>query len=191
MNKTRVALRGLGFVLGGGSLSSYALAGHVTSSGEPQESLTVLIVPAVALVGGLTVAALLAWLATRPGPLLARSAPGWCVSMGVLALGHWWNHKGRTGTVTSRDESSRRFANVSLGSDVRRNTRIGELEPRATSAPVTVGLGLASTFDGLEWRAGDGSMRHRLPKAQSSALTDGEHAWVVGGEGGALTGGFH
>lgn len=193
MNKTRIGLGCLGFVLGGGcgllvgALSSYALAGLFTSSRETQAYLTVLLVPLVAVIGGLTVAASLAWLATRSGPLLAISAPGWLVLMGVLALGLSWNHRGRAGTVTVRNESTRRFENVYLGSDFRRNTRLGDLEPGATSAPVTVDLDLASTFDGLEGRAGDGYVRHHLTKEESSAVTDGEHGWVVGETGGELT----
>jgi len=188
MHKTRIALGCLGFVLGGGLLvgsrSSYALAALFTSSRETQ---TVLIIPAVAFIGGLTVAATLAWVATRSGPLLAVSAPGWLVLMGTLALGLWWNHRGRAGTVTVRDESTRRFENVFLGSDFRRNTRIGDLEPGATSAPVTVDLDLPATFDAIEGRAGDGYVRHHLTKEERGAVADGEHAWVVGEAGGELT----
>ncbi len=161
MNTTRVAPGCVGLVLGGGgellvgARSSYALAGLVTSWRETQASLTVLIVPAVAFIGSLTVGATLAWLATRSGPLLAISAPGWVVLMGVLALGLSWTHGGRAGT------------------DFRWNTCIGDLEP--------------ATFDAFEGRAGDGSVRHRLTKEESRAVTDGEHAWLVGEEDGSLT----
>lgn len=192
MNK-RVGLGCLGFVLGAGAgllvggLSSYAVANLLTSSRETQAYLTVLIVPAIAFLGGLSGAATLAWLATRTGPLLAVSAPGWLVLMGVLALGLTWNHRSRPASVTVRNETTTPFLNLYLGSDFRRNTRIGDLEPGATSAPVTVDLDLPSTFDGLEGRAGDGYVRHHLTKEQSDAVTDGEHGWVVGEVGGELT----
>lgn len=192
MNK-RVGLGCLGFVLGAGAgllvgaLSSYGVANLLTSSRETQAYLTVVIVPAIAFVGGLTGAFTLAWLATRTGPLLALSAPGWLVLMGALALGLAWNHRGRPGGVTVRNETTTPFLNLYLGSDFRRNTRLGDLAPGETSQRVTVDLDLASTFDGLEGRAGDGSVRTHLSKEQSGSLANGDYQWVVREADGALT----
>lgn len=192
MNK-RIGLGCLGFVLGGGAgllvgaLSSYGVASLLTSSRETQAYLTVLIVPAIAFLGGLTGAATLAWLATRTGPLLALSAPGWLVLMGALVLGLSWNHRSRPASVTVRNETTTPFVNVFLGSDFRRNTRIGDLAPGQTSQRVPIDLDLPSTFDGLEGRAGDGYVRTHLPKEQSEALTSGDYRWVVREAGGALT----
>lgn len=193
MNKTRVGLGCLGFVLGGaaglliGAVASYALAGLITSSRETQAYLVVLIVPAVALVSGLTGAATLAWLATRSGPLLALSAPGWLLMMAVLALGLSWSKSSRPGSVSVRNATTIPFENVYLGSDFRRNTRIGDLAPGQTSSPVNVDLDNPATFNGLEGRAGDGYVRHQLSKEESAAVSDGAHVWVVGEADGALT----
>lgn len=192
MNK-RVGLGCLGFVLGGGAgllvgaLSSYGVANLLTSSRETQAYLTVVIVPALAFLGGLTGAATLAWLATRTGPLLALAAPGWLVLLGALVLGLSWNHRSRPAIVTVRNETTTPFLNLYLGSDFRRNTRIGDLAPGTTSQAVTVDLDLASTFDGLEGRAGDGYVRTHLPKAQTESLSSGDYQWVVREAGGALT----
>lgn len=192
MNK-RVGLGCLGFVLGGGAgllvgaLSSYGVANLLTSSRETQAYLTVVIVPALAFLGGLTGAATLAWLATRTGPLLALSLPGWLVLLGALALGLSWSHRSRPATVTVRNETTTPFLNLFLGSDFRRNARIGDLPPGTTSQGVTVDLDLASTFDGLEGRAGDGYVRTHLSKVQSESLPSGDYQWVVREAGGALT----
>ena len=192
MNK-RVGLGCLGFVLGAGAgllvggLSSYAVANLLTSSRETQAYLTVLIVPAIAFLGGLSGAATLAWLATRTGPLLAVSAPGWLVLMGALALGLTWNHRSRPASVTVRNETTTPFLNLFVGSDFRRNTRIGDLAPGQTSQSVPIDLDLPSTFDGLEGRAGDGYVRTHLSKEKSESLPSGDYQWVVREAGGALT----
>lgn len=192
MNK-RVGLGCLGFVLGGGAgllvgaLSSYAVANLLTSSRETQAYLTVLIVPGIAFLSGLSGAATLAWLATRTGPLLALSVPGWLVVVGALALGLSWNHRSRPASVTVRNETKTPFLNLYLGSDFRRNTSLGDLAPGQTSTPAAVDLDLPATFDGLEGRAGDGFVRTHLSKQQSHALADGDYQWVVREVDGALT----
>lgn len=193
MNKTRIALGCLGFVLGGGgglvvgAGGSYAIASLLTSSRETQAYLTLLIVPAIALVGGLTLGATLAWLATRTGPLLALAAPGWLVLLATLTLAIGWSKVARPAKVSVRNETSAPFENLYLGSDFRRNTRLGDVAPGATSAPVGVDLDNPATFNGLEGRAGDDFVRHHLPAAETSGLTDGDYVWVVGGAPGALT----
>jgi hypothetical protein len=193
MNKTRVALGCLGFVLGGGgglvvgAGGSYAIASLLTSSRETQAYLTVLIVPAIALVGALTVGATLAWFATRTGPLLAVAAPGWLVLLATLALAITWSKVARPAKVTVRNETSAPFEALHLGSDFRRNTSIGDLGPGETSAPVSVDLDRPETFNAVEGRARGDSVRHHLPAEQTSGLSGGDYVWVVGGEPGTLT----
>ncbi|MBL8921210.1 MAG: hypothetical protein JNJ54_20270 [Myxococcaceae bacterium] len=192
MNKTRIALGCLGFVLGGGggllvgAGASYAIAALLTPSPETQAYLVVLIVPAIAFVGAVTVGATLAWFATRTGPLLAIAAPGWLVLLATLTLAITWSKVARPAKVSVHNDTATPFEAVSLGSDFRRNTRIGALAPGETSAPVGVDLDRPETFNGLEGRAADDYVRHHLSAEETSGLADGDYRWVVSGAPGAL-----
>lgn len=193
MNKLRVGLGCLGFVLGGGlglivgAASSYAVAGLITNSRETQAYLTVLIVPGIAFVGALTLGATLAWFATRSGPLLAISAPGWLILLAALTLAVTWSKVSRPANVSVRNETQTPFVAVYLGSDFRRNTRIGDVAPGETSAAVPVDLDRPSTFNGIEGRAADDYVRHHLADELTSSLADGDYVWVVSGSPGSLS----
>lgn len=192
--KGRFGLGCLGLVVGAGlgvllgSLAMYALASLVTKSRETQAYLTLLIVPGVALVGAITVAATLAAIPAQRSPaLLATAGVGWTVLLVVLAFGVSWHHRARPAQMRVRNETAMPFRNLFIGGDFRRSTRLGELLPGATTAPVPVDLAQPGSFDALEGQAGSGYVRHRLTPEESAALGDGDYTWVVRGTDGALT----
>jgi len=193
MNKLSIGLGCLGVVIGAcvglvlGSLAMYALAGFVTKNREAQAYLTLLIVPGVALLGAVTVGATLAAIPAKRVALLGVAGVGWALLIGVLALGVSWHHRSRPAQVRVRNETSMPFHNLFLGGDFRRSTRIGELGPGETSRAVDVDLDQPGTFDALEGRAGSGYVRHWLSVAEAAAIADGNYAWVVRGEDGALS----
>lgn len=196
INKLQVGLGCGGFALGAGlglilgAASGYGLASVLTSSKETQAYLLVLIVPAVALLSGLTFAATAAWLAERKGPgLLFVAAPGWLLLLCCLVLAFAWNRSARPATVTIRNDTSKPFHDLYLGKDFRRNQRVGELAPGETSAPFSIDLDEPATFGGLEGRTDTSGeyVRHTLPRDESSNLPDGDYVWVVGDDDGRLT----
>lgn len=195
MDMKRVGLGCLGFLVGGalgvviGSMGAYGIASLITSSTETQAYLTVLIVPAVAFIGGLTVALTAAWLPTRKGPLVFLAIPGWLVLAGCVALAAVWSANSKPARVTVRNASSRPFHNLYLGSDFRRNQRVGELGPGETSPSFNIDLATPGTFSGLEGRTDvDGEyVRHRLTPAEASNLEGTTFEWVVGEADGQLT----
>ncbi len=196
VNKLQVGLGCGGFVLGAliglliGGASGYGIAGILTSSRETQAYLLVLIVPAVALLSGLTFAATAAWLAVRKGPaLLLLSAPGWLILLACVVLAFAWNRTARPASVTIRNQTTKPFHNLFLGSDFRRNQRVGELGPGETSSSFSIDLDEPATFAGLEGRTDvDGEyVRHTLPRDEASSLPDGDYVWVVGEDDGRLT----
>jgi hypothetical protein len=178
----------VGAVLGGaaGSFAMYALAGLVTSNREQQAYLVVVIIPAVAVLGAVTVAATLALLPGRMPALLPVAAAGWLSLTLVGALGARWHHRGQPARVTVRNETNLRFENLFVGGDFRRSSRIGELGPGETSRALPIDLKTPDTFNALEGRAGTGYVRHRVSDAETASLGDGDLEWVVRGSDGAL-----
>lgn len=193
MNKLRLAVGCLSFFLGGGigfvigAGASYAIAALITDSRETQAYLAVLIVPAVALVGALTTAGTLWALARSSGPRLLLTVPGWLVLVAAVLLAVQWSRAARPATVLVRNDTGTPIQNLYLGSDFRRNSRIGDLAPGATSPPIQVDLANRVTFNALEGRAAGDYVRHRLSPDETAELADGAYLWTVGGEPGALT----
>ena len=193
VTKARLGLGCLGLVLRAlagallGGFSAYALASALTKSRETQAYLTVLIVPSVALLGGLTLAATLALIPVKRGPLVPVAAVGWALVFGVLVMGVLWNHTSRPAQLRVQNETALPFRNLFVGGDFRRSTRLGELEPGATSRSVAVDLDEPGTFDALEGLAGSGYVRHRLTPAEASVVRGSELRWIVRGVDGALS----
>lgn len=193
MSKARLGLGCLGLVLGAGlglllaSFSAYSLASLVTKSREAQAWLTLLLMPGVTLLGGLTGAVTLVAMAGKRGPLLRVAAAGWALLLGVLVLGLLWNHPSRPAQVRVQNETELPFRNLFLGGDFRRSARLGELNPGTISRPVEVDLDQPGTFDALEGLAGTGYVRHRLSPAEASAVQGKEFRWIVRGADGALS----
>lgn len=193
MSKLRQAVGCLSFFLGGGvglvigSGASYAIAGLITDSRETQAYLAVLIVPAIALVGAMTVAASIGAMAQSSAPRLLATVPGWLVLIAAVLLAVQWSRPARPATVLVRNDTRTPIQNLYLGSDFRRNSRIGDLAAGATSPPIPVDLANRVTFNALEGRAAGDYVRHRLSPDQTADLADGTYLWTVGGEPGALT----
>lgn len=193
MSKTRIAAGCLGFLLGGfiglvlGGGAGYAIGELITPSRETQAYLAVLIMLAMILISGATVALTLLGLAARSGPRLALSIPGWLLMAVVFVLAVQWSRATRPAQVTVRNLTDTPIVNLYLGGDFRRNTRIGNLDPGASSAPVKVDLDRPETFSALEGRCGGDYVRHRLVPEEREGLPDGDYVWVVAGEPGALT----
>lgn len=193
MSKTRIAVGGLGFLLGGGiglvigGGAAYPIAELITSSRETQAYLAVLIVPAMILIGGMTLALTLLGLTARSIPRLALGIPGWLLLVIALMLAVQWSRVARPAQISVRNETATPIQNLYLGGDFRRNTRIGDIAPGETSATVTVDLDKPLTFSALEGRCGGDYVRHRLQPEAREGLPDRDYLWVVGGEPGALT----
>jgi hypothetical protein len=193
MTKTRIAVGCLGLLLGGGvglvigGGASYAIAELITPSRETQAYLAVLIVPALALIGGVTLALTLLGLAAGSLPRLALSIPGWLLLGGALLLAVRWSRVARPAELSVRNETATRIESLYLGGDFRRNTRIGDIAPGESSAPVTIDLDRPLTFSALEGRCGNDQVRHWLAPEEREGLPDGDYLWIVGGEPGALT----
>lgn len=190
----RLAIGCLLLFLGGvfglllGSFASYALAGLFTPSRETQAYLTLLVVPAVAVVGAVTFVAGAQALKVKQGPSVPLAVVGAVVLLGVLALGLSWHHRARPAQVRVRNETGQDFRNVFVGGDFRRSTRVGALAAGETSGPVAVDLAQPGSFDALEGQAsGGGYVRHRLTAEESQAVADGDYAWVVREAGGAFS----
>lgn len=192
MSKTRIAAGCLGFLLGGGigmvigAGAAYPIAELITSSRETQAYLAVLIVPAMILIGGATLALTLLGLAAESFPRLALSIPGWLILVMGFLLAVQWSRVSRPALVTVRNQTATPIVNLYLGGDFRRNTRIGDLAPGASSAPVKVDLDRPETFSALEGRCGGDYVRHRLLPEEREGLPDGDYVWVVEGEPGGL-----
>jgi hypothetical protein len=123
--------------------------------------------------------------------LVLVAAVGWVLLGLIFMLGASWSQVGRAGQVRVRNETSSDFKALFLGSDFRRNQRIGDLDSGATSAPLSVDLENPATFNALEGRAGDRSVRHTLSSAEASSLEAGAYTWVVRDEGDSFAYEFH
>ena len=67
-----------------------------------------------------------------------------------------------------------------LGGYFRRSTRVGDIAPGQTSAPIRVDLDTPGTYDAIEGRAADGYVRNTFHEHR--ALPDGNYTIVVSGE---------
>ena len=119
------------------------------------------------------------------------AAVGWVMLALICLLGVSWARVGRAGQVRVRNETSSNFKALFLGSDFRRNQRIGDLDSGATSTALSVDLENPATFNALEGRAGDQYVRHTLSKGETAALEAGEYLWVVRDEGDSFVYEFH
>ncbi len=182
--KRQVGLGCLGGVVGAvaglivAGASGYALAELVTDSAETQAYLLVLLVPGLAFLGAVTGATTLAAWPTKSRPLAFVGSAG-LLALGLLfALGLSWGHRTRPAQVRVRNETSVTFTSVYVGSDFRRNQRIGELAPNETSRRVPVDLDRPSTFNAIDGNSPRGYVRHHL--GPSPSVPEGtDFVWVV------------
>lgn len=185
MTKRTIAVGCLASVLGlavgamVGVLSAYAVASLLTPSRETQAYLTLLVVPAMAVVGALASSSLALGVATRRVPALIVGVALGLVLVVVLALGVRWHHRAKPGELRVRNETSTDFENLFVGGDFRRSTRVGSLAAGETSRPVAIDLDEPGTFDALEGRAGGRTVRTRLQGGERQGLEAGDYVWIV------------
>lgn len=164
----------LGAVLG--VYSSYAIAEIFTGGHEKQAYLTIMIIPAIALLGALSVSATALGVVTRKKAVMVLAGLGWGLLMLVLVNGLIFHRVSRPSEFRVENQTPIMFQNVFVGGDFRQSHRIGNIAPGQTSDPVTVDLDKPPTYNQLEGRAGAGYVRYR---EASTSLTDGNYTYVV------------
>jgi hypothetical protein len=172
----------LGAVLG--VYSSYAIAELFTASREKQAYLTITIIPAIALLGALSVSATALGVVTRKKVAVILAGLGWGLLTLVLVKGLMFHHISRPSEFRVENQTQIMFQNVFVGGDFRQSHRVGNIAPGETSDAVIVDLDQPPTYNQLEGRAGAGYVRYR---DASKSLTDGNYTYVVREEAEKLT----
>jgi len=172
----------LGAVLG--VYSSYALAEFFSANHEKQAYLTIVIIPAVGLLGAIAVSSTALGVATRMKAAVMLAGLGWGLLALVLANGLMFHHIARPSEVRVQNQTKLMFQNVFVGGDFRQSHRIGNVAPGETSESVIVDLDRPPTYNQIEGRAGIGYVRYR---DERKSLTDGNYTYVVREEADKLT----
>lgn len=174
----------IGVLVGGvlglmiGVYANYGIAQLFAEGREAQAYMTLLVIPSVAILGSSTglFAGLFLWKRWFALPaLLGMVALLVCIGLGISFS---WNHRPADFVIENR--TSVTFEKVFLGGDFRRSTRVGQINPGATSRIIRVDLDTPGTFVSIDGRAGDGYVRHTFDDARN--LPDGDYTIVVSGE---------
>lgn len=175
----------VGGTLGGllGVFSAYPLAALFSENFEKQAYLTIVIIPAVALVGALAASSTSLAVAFRKKVFLALAGVAWATLFVILVKGLIFSHISRPSKFRVENRTNIRFENVFIGSDFRQSKRLGAIAPNETSDPVKVDLDKPSSFNRIEGRAGAGYVRYF---DSSKSLPDGDYRYVVSGKADAL-----
>ncbi len=161
-----------------GFYAAYSIAELFSANHEKQAYLTLPIIPALALLGGLTVSATAIGVIFRKKAMFVLGGIGWALLLVVLIKGLVFNHISRPAQLRVENRSNVTIEAVFIGSDFRRSQRLGNISPKEFSKSVTVDLDNPTSYNQIEGRAAAGYVRNR---GSNESLPDGNYTYVVSG----------